>query len=142
MREYIPLFVAAIFIAAIFVISTSCNTECNTEQNKKQSIAGEILQGEHILNSIKIEKDMVIFSWNTDTSKIYSKLPIDKFREINGNIDKPYIKFRWVRGNSSLDKNIKYIMENRIVYMEVHCKENLFSLKKSYNKYNEIEYDN
>jgi len=92
------IFKLLLICMSIFLIS--CNSgEIKDSDNEKNEIethskTGEILKGEHKLYEIKIDGNYVVFVWECENSKIYSKLPITKLRQVNENCQ-PYVKFKW-----------------------------------------------
>lgn len=113
-----------------FMISCDCGGGVK-EKGKDQanlSSTERLLAGEHELNSIKIEKESVIFTWRCNAMPegplIYSVLPVDKIREIEYD-GEPFIKFRWKRNSSD---NVQILVENYVIYMEVHCPKGMLIL--------------
>jgi hypothetical protein len=100
-----------------------------------ESDVAKAVKGQHKLLSVITTLDKVVFQWEHDSTKqvLSSILSRDRVRPVyDGKPDSiPTIKFRW---KSAATADMATIMQDYIVYMEIHCTESQFPINSNFNK--------
>jgi len=117
--NYSMLILVLIWIVPL-TITVSCDSNAITTET------GKILTGKHEVKEFEMNYDRVNFVWVLNNgATVKSSIEASKLRVVNEATNTPYVKFRWRATNYT---DIDNIMEYSVVYMELHCTEDFFTL--------------
>jgi hypothetical protein len=118
------LFLISVWLVAITLqLTVFYGCDCGEIPDSK---VGEILKGEHYLHSLEVVNDEVIFVWDIDSATtVKSFINVNKLRVVNENVYEPYIKFKWKSGEIT---DLNEILNDYVIYMEIHCQNSFFKI--------------